>query len=213
MHYLIYKITNNLNNKIYVGKHKTSDKNDGYLGSGILLGRAVEKYGKENFAKEILFECKSNEEMNEMEASIVDEEFIARDDTYNVKLGGSGGFDYINKSGKNNANKPRECFVNAGKARAKWYWERYENDKEFREEMLQKRKNSITLQNFFKVGNSFAGRQHTDESKSKMRNSAVGKHAGKKNGAFGTCWITNGVENKRVPKATPLETGWKLGRV
>jgi len=49
----IYKTTNLINNKIYVGKHKTS-ANDGYLGSGLILGYAVDKYGKENFKREIL---------------------------------------------------------------------------------------------------------------------------------------------------------------
>ena len=51
MYYLIYKITNNVNNKIYVGKHKTENKNDGYMGSGTILNRAIEKYGLINLPK------------------------------------------------------------------------------------------------------------------------------------------------------------------
>lgn len=53
--YLIYKIKNLINGKIYVGKHKTTDENDSYMGSGKLIKNAVRKYGRENFKKDILF--------------------------------------------------------------------------------------------------------------------------------------------------------------
>lgn len=97
MYYLIYKITNNVNNKIYIGKHQTENKDDDYMGSGKIIKRAIEKYGIDKFTKEILYECNSLEEMNEKEAEIVDEEFVARLDTYNIKLGGQGGWDYVHK--------------------------------------------------------------------------------------------------------------------
>jgi hypothetical protein len=92
-HYLIYKITNTIDRKIYVGKHKTTDVDDNYMGSGKYIHRAISKYGIENFTKEILFQFDNEADMNAKEAEIVTEEFCLREDTYNIALGGKGGWD------------------------------------------------------------------------------------------------------------------------
>jgi hypothetical protein len=54
MFYYIYKITNLVNKKIYIGVHQTKNLNDEYFGSGMLLNRAIKKYGKEFFSREII---------------------------------------------------------------------------------------------------------------------------------------------------------------
>ena len=96
--YLIYKITNTINDKIYIGSHKTKNINDGYMGSGNLIKRAIKKYGTENFIKEILFVYDNPTQMYKKEAEIVNEEFLLLENTYNIKLGGNGGFDHIHSS-------------------------------------------------------------------------------------------------------------------
>lgn len=89
MFHLVYKITNKVNHKFYVGYHKTSHINDSYMGSGKLILRAIKKHGIDNFSKEILLVSDSKEAAEELEAFIVDDEFILRDDTYNLVTGGN----------------------------------------------------------------------------------------------------------------------------
>lgn len=92
MYYLIYKITNIINNKIYIGKHQTENKNDDYMGSGILLKRAMNLYGKKFFKKEILCECLNEEELNIKEIDFINEyNSTNKNIGYNIALGGDGG--------------------------------------------------------------------------------------------------------------------------
>lgn len=101
--YIIYLTTNLVNNKIYIGLHKTytTYEFDGYLGCGVKVGdkhtyihcktpfeSAVNKYGVENFKRETLFVFDTLKEAINKEIELVDEEFIKRTDTYNIALGG-----------------------------------------------------------------------------------------------------------------------------
>lgn len=191
MYYLIYKITNTLNNKIYVGAHKTLNKEDTYLGSGVLIMRAVKKYGRDSFKKEILLECSTEKEMWEKEANIVDQEFIARDDTYNVSLGGMGDLD---------------------KARKK-FRELHENDPEWRKEMAEKSRAQLELYRIKIGSNGWVGKKHKEETKKKISEMRKGKVDGKNNPNYGNQWITNGVLNRLIPKKDPMPDGFRKGRV
>lgn len=89
-YHIIYKTTNLVNNKIYIGLHSTDNIDDKYLGSGKILKQAILKYGKDKFHKDILYVFNTRKEARAMEASIVDTEFIQRGDTYNLIEGGGG---------------------------------------------------------------------------------------------------------------------------
>lgn len=91
MIHFIYKTTNEINGKIYVGKRSSNTLDEGYLGSGKLLKLAFRKHGRQNFRREILQFCNSEEEAYLAEGLIVNQDFIAREDTYNLKCGGEGG--------------------------------------------------------------------------------------------------------------------------
>jgi len=90
MYYYLYKITNVVNNNIYIGVHSTDNLNDDYFGSGKILQYAVKKHGKNIFKKEILEFFSSSDDMFNAERNIVNEEFVKRLDTYNIKEGGLG---------------------------------------------------------------------------------------------------------------------------
>lgn len=91
LHYL-YQTTNLINGKIYIGVHSTENENDSYLGSGKALLRAIEKYGKSNFKREILEFFETKELMYIREREVVDQAFVNREDTYNMTRGGLGAY-------------------------------------------------------------------------------------------------------------------------
>lgn len=128
MYYTIYKVTNLLDGKIYIGSHKTKKLDDNYMGSGIYIKRAINQHGVKNFRKEILFVFRTAEEMYVKEAEIVNENFLKTENTYNMTVGGFGGWDYANKKGLNNSTKSKETLMKgANSTRLKW-----KTDSEFR---------------------------------------------------------------------------------
>lgn len=94
MNHYIYLITNNINNKKYIGKRSCHCpiELDGYMGSGTLLHRAFEKYGIENFSKHILLVCDSEEQAFEEEKKAIELVNATKNPMYyNIAEGGQGG--------------------------------------------------------------------------------------------------------------------------
>ena len=102
MKYIVYLTTNLVNNKIYIGVHKTENPDifDGYLGNHVNIHDrstyfkpkypfqfAVRKYGPKNFKRTTLKVFDNKEDALDLERWLVCPEFIARKDTYNVALG------------------------------------------------------------------------------------------------------------------------------
>jgi group I intron endonuclease len=209
--YTVYKITNKINNKYYIGKHKTKDLNDGYFGSGKVLKKAIQKYGIENFSKEILHTFDNELEMNAREKELV----VISEQTYNLCEGGQGGFSYINnnslwltekhkKAAIENRKKATEKLIELGKTDPEW---------KKRHSAITSARHASKKENYV---HSFQGKKHKPETIELMKKSAKGKHKGSKNSQYGTFWITNGKENKKIRKEELdfwIGLGYSKGRI
>lgn len=171
------------------------------MGSGKLIRRAILKHGVENFTKEILFVFNNEQEMNAKEKELV----VVSEETYNLCDGGRGGFSYINRNGLHLTNSAAK--KKAGKLGAESKNLRLKTDDNFRL-LISQRCRDYLLNNPLK--NGFKGKKHNEETLRKMRKP---KNLGKENSQYGTCWITNGVENKKIKKEEAIPVGWRKGRI
>lgn len=218
-HYVIYQVTNLLNGKIYIGKHETFDINDDYMGSGKLVKRTIEKYGVENFKKEILFDFETEEEMNLKEKEIVNEKFLSRDDVYNLTRGGYGSFSYINKSGfqGGKAKYNGKLFVNVfglnGKGR-EVFRKLILTDSEFKS-FFSKQVSRGLRKKIEKDGFWWKGKHHTRETKLKMSLGKSGKGKGSENSNYGKHWWKDPTDKSKsmsIRDGDPVPEGWVRGR-
>jgi group I intron endonuclease len=208
IYYTVYKVTNKINGKIYIGSHKTKNLNDNYFGSEKYLIRALQKYGLESFTKEILFVFDNPEDMYAKEAEIVDENFIAEENTYNLKRGGFGGFDYVNDVGKfSNPTHTREHMTMMSK----------KVPYETKLAALTKA-NQILCKMIEENGGTwwespgFSNRVHSEQTKRKISEAARINSKGKRNSQYGTMWVTNGIESKKISRESSIPDNWAKGR-
>ncbi len=201
-HYL-YKTTNLINNKFYVGMHSTNDLEDGYLGSGKRLRYSINKYGKHNFVKEIITFFKNRNELIEAEKNLVNLELIKEELCMNLMIGGTGGSQTPEKLNK---------WIQAMAKGLKKKWE----DETYRTWMSKL--SGEHLKKYHKEGkikyDTFKDKTHTEETKNKMSEKAK-LRTGDKNSSFGTCWITKEGINKKIKKEelnTYLISNWTKGR-
>ena len=201
-YYYLYQITNLVNAKIYVGVHKTKSLDDGYMGSGKIIRSAIEKHGISNFSKVILEFFDTSEAMYAREKEVVTNEFLLREDTYNLRRGGTGGFDYINRNQLN----------------AKGHSQTRSNRIKVLQESSSKGGKSRFIkhgvhENFKQAGRtSFLRKHHSAETKQKMSLTKKGTGLQDNNSQFGTMWITDGTNNKKIKKGLVIPEGWNKGR-
>lgn len=205
MYYAIYKITNLVNGKIYIGTHRTKSLENSYMGSGLLIRKAVKTYGVENFKKEYIEVFDNPTDMWQMEAKLVNEEFLRRDDVYNIALGGVSGLSFnaiINHT-------PLRQKINAK------LW----SDPSFRKRASERA--SKTFHRLHKEGKitayGFKDKHHTEETKQRIGKANSIHQQGSGNSQYGTCWIFNLElkENKRIKREELqewLQKGWVKGR-
>ena len=217
IYYTIYKTTNKVNGKVYIGAHKTKNLNDNYMGSGKYLNYAITKHGIDNFTKDILYTFDNPEEMFTKEAEIVTVEFIAETNTYNLKVGGFGGWDYINNNEELRIAKNRKARKianeNGALEKALAALKVCRQDKDWYDKVNVKRIATIRERYGDEAFCSFKGQHHTQETKNIIGANSSKCQQGSGNSQHGTMWVTNGTTNKKIKKDSSIPKGFRKGRV
>jgi hypothetical protein len=207
MKYIVYKITNIINQKYYIGIHKTDNINDGYMGSGKLIKKSLKKHGRGNFHKDILYVFDTLIEAQEKEKEIVDIDFIMRNDTYNISIGGGSGGPDIN--GLTFLNKKHSAETK-DKIRQSLLGKSYLTE-EGKSKIIFNNKNNQVRNN--KISNSLKGKPSNN--KKGINGSNTGKtKKGYKTGKrkFPQIWITDEKNNTRIKIEDEIPNGWRRGR-
>jgi hypothetical protein len=199
-----YRTTNLINSRYYLGMHSTNRIDDGYLGSGKRLYYELNKYGRNNFKFEILEQFNSREELVEAEINLITEHDLKNPNCLNMSPGGSGGI-----RGEEHYN----AFVKGPKNIGPMIRKRAElrEDQEWKQKIPLLIKAGLRRVQYDHA--TFRGKKHTQETLSKMRESKTGQGKGNLNSQYGTCWITNEIQNKKIYKGDLIPEGWRLGRV
>jgi len=204
-YHFIYKTTNLLSGKYYIGMHSTDDLNDGYMGSGRRLRFSINKHGKENHKVEILEFVSSRAELIAREKDVVNLDELAKEDCMNLMVGGKGGF--ISDEQQRHRSKSAS---DAAKRKL-------ENDPELRKKFSDN--GSKMMFELHKKGlvkhDTFTGKKHTKKTIELIRQMKKGQGVGSANSQFGTCWITKDNVDKKIAKenlTSYLDNGWVKGR-
>ena len=205
-HNIVYEIENRANRNSYIGVHKTDNLADGYMGSGVIIKRAIAKYGIENFNKKVLFDFPTYAEALEKEKEIVNTEFLNRRDTYNLRRGGSGGFDYINRHGLQNTELNHERRMERLPKMAQGF-RLHLSDPEFHEKLRMNGIKAAQQQKVLYPNGVWFGKRHSQESKNKISAKMKGKRT---TSTLGKHWFTNGVDSI---VAEDCPKGWRKGRI
>jgi hypothetical protein len=179
------------------------------MGSGKYLNYSYKKHGLENFSKEILFVYDNATDMYNKESELVNEDFLTEGNTYNLKKGGFGGFDYINSTGKNFYSKNGQPGYGGENLIKGWNRIRSEDENKKISNILKRKHRSGEL------SPTFLGKKHTEEAKKIIGSKNSIHQAGSRNSQFGTCWIYNEQGNKKIKReelSKYLSQGYTTGR-
>ena len=212
MYGYIYKITNKLNGKIYIGKREKSVFDESYWGSGKYITNAINKYGKENFSREIITWEDSKAKLCEKETFYI-AKYNATDLRigYNIaKNGFGGGFPHTEEwkkahSGPGNGRYHKEVSqetrdkiskANKGKKRSE----------EFKKRVSETQKGRAKPEGFGdKVSRVHKGKQVSEVTREKLRIARTGKKCGR--------IYNNGVNERHIKDGDVVPDGFVLGRL
>lgn len=164
MSWCIYRITNLINGKTYIGQHKYKKLDDDYMGSGTLIKRAIKKHGMESFKKEILeFNIPTVELANDWEQMYILFERVKRKAEYNIANGGKG------KGTVSEKTKQKISEIMKGNTNSKGKYHSEETKKKI--SLANKGRPGMKGEN-----NPMWGKHHSEETKKKLSETKIGKN-------------------------------------
>jgi hypothetical protein len=216
--YIVYKTTNLINNRFYIGIHITTVLDDGYLGSGKRLKYEIKKYGKHNFQREILYFLNSKEELLLTEAQLVTESLLANKLCLNLAKGGKSAW-YMCNTPEGIENR-RHTFKLRSIGGNKAIKQKRLNDPDFNLKIITHLRSirHLGLQSIREKypNGTFYGKSHTDVTRQKMSTShkSQGNAIGDRNSQYGTMWIYNieTLKSVKIKIDDIIPIGWIKGR-
>lgn len=239
---IIYKTTNLINGKIYIGQSITN--NPDYLGSGNSIRSAIKKYGKQNFKKEVLCECSTQDELNDLEVYYIKKfESTNRDIGYNLDPGGSYLTNEVRKKISNSLigksypkpnrkgihlskeHRKKISLATKGKSKPPFSIEHRRKMSENAKGNIPwnrgKKTGSLSEEHRKKIGDATRGKSRpafSSEWKQNISNGKKGKPSKNKGKTWVNPrkWMNDGLKNKFVHLdliSEHLDSGWKLGRL
>ncbi len=214
----------------YIGKHKTGMiQGDGYIGSGTKLHEIYNALGEEEFHKryeDIILEfCFDKDSLNGAEIKWIDQEkTLYTYGGWNLSLGGDGGWDYVNQNKLHPQynNKPlwseiqKKKWANVDLPRQKEEYEKngtknfyYWHTLEGKRERSQLGVNAV--KKLFPEG-IWKNKTHKQSSKELIGAKSKIHQRGSGNSQFGSMWITDGNQNKKIQKDSIIPAGFRRGR-
>ena len=180
----VYIITNLVNNKQYVGDHSTNKLNDNYLGSGIALNNAKNKYGKEKFKKEILEFFDTKIDAFNAQEKHINEYNTLTPNGYNISPKGG-----LHVSGCHSKETIKKIKIgNLGKNKGKHHSK--ESKESISNGLIGRPSSEKCRENMKRVGKMNKGKKRSNKFKENLKNICKGnKEYGK--GSVGKIWVFN----------------------
>lgn len=207
-YFIIYKTVCKVTNRFYLGMHCTNNLDDGYLGSGTIIQHSIKKHGEEKHERVIIETCQSFEELCAREKAIITEDVLADPLCMNIRLGGNGGWSYVNSLTDVCAERTKK--MRTAEYRAKRSQEQIDrwNNEQYKESFYQTVRSEEYKESRRIQMNEIYQNPALIE---KVRTAKLGE----KNPAFGKKWVYKGSMTTYAPKEEIekfIADGWSLGR-
>lgn len=210
-YHFVYETTNDLNGDYYIGVHQTDDLNDGYMGSGLRLRRAMNLYGKSNFTRTIIKFFDNRDDALRYEEEALDDKKLNDIHCYNIARGGYGGNTIAGFT-----QEERENFCDKLRNQKRSEETRQKMSKSAKNRYADENERKKLMERGFKKGNipwnsgksgTYHLPPHSDETKDKIRKAV----SGPKNGHYGKkAWNSDKTEiysQETIQKMKDSHTG------